>query len=324
MKQNPKSDFFILFILKRILLLFIYTCVTFVALNLSIEGLAQTRQTQWNDIKIYHDINYCQYQDDITEANKDQQNNVHLLDIYQPDHCNLCPVMIYIHGGTWVLGDKGGLSYKAKAFTDHDYIYISINYRLSPDVQFPAHARDVARAFDWVKKNISDYGGDPDRIYLIGHSAGGHLAALITLNDHYLAELDLLPTDIAGIIGLDSAAYHLPSLFAAEPENQYLFEWAFGDDPQKWEQASPICYIREGLQVPPFLLLVAGDRQVSKTVNQEFYQQLQQHGYNAALFDFPGEGHVSIDYDLGKENDQVFPIILDWLNQQIQISNNQN
>jgi len=265
-------------------------------------------QIQWNHVQIHTDINYAE---DTYEH--DNQSKSHLLDIYQPEDCQSCPVMIYIHGGTWVLGDKGGLSYKAKSFTSQGYIYISINYRLSPDHRFPAHAQDVAQAFSWVKNNIQEYGGDPEKIYLMGHSAGGHLAALITLDEQYLTTFNLKPSDINGIIGIDSAAYHLPSLFSAEPENQYLFSWAFGANSEDWEKASPINYIREDLNIPPFLFLVAGDREISKTVNENFAQKLREYGYNSALFHFSNKDHVSIDYDLGKEDDPVFPVILDWL-----------
>jgi len=291
-----------------ILIIILLTC-----LSLNFFTQLSLAQIQWNNIHIYNDITY--YEDNDDGLNPQLQNKAHLLDIYQPNNCNSCPVIIYIHGGTWVLGDKGGLSYKAKAFTAQNYIYISINYRLSPDYPFPAHAWDVARAFFWVKNNIQNYGGDPQNIYLMGHSAGGHLAALITLDGRYLSDLGLHPSDISGIIGLDSAAYHLPSLFSAEPENHYLFSWAFGDSSQDWGKASPLNYIKEGLNIPPFLLLVAGDREVSKTVNQTFYQRLHQYGYNVTLYNTDEKDHVSIDYDLGKEDDPVFPIILNWLTQ---------
>lgn len=265
-------------------------------------------QLKWNQVEVYSDINY--FPENISE---ETSKNAHLLDIYKPEYCQSCPVIIYIHGGYWVMGDKGGLSYKVKAFTSQNYIYISINYSLSPDYQFPAHAYDVARAFSWVKNNINKYGGNPEQIYLLGHSAGGQLAALMALDEHYLAEFGLAPPDIAGIIGLDSAGYHLPSLFAAEPENQYLISWAFGDEPEDLETASPINYIKKGLNIPPFLLLVAGGRNVSVEVNNSFYQKLIDNGYQADILQFPEKDHVSIDYELGKDKDPVFPAVLNWL-----------
>lgn len=271
-----------------------------------------SQETIWNDVQVHNNISY--FEDSSKKEIESLQTNAHLLDIYQPEDCQSCPVIVYIHGGTWVLGDKGGPSYKAKAFTDNNNIYISMNYRLSPDYVFPAHAYDVARCFAWVKRNIYKYGGDPEKIFLLGHSAGGHLAALIALDKTYLAEFNLLPSDISGVIGLDSAAYHLPSLFTAEPENQYLFSWAFGDNLQDWEDASPVNYVIEGITPPPILLLVAGDRGVSETVNQNFYKLLQYYGYDANIFYFSDEDHVSIDYGLGKDDDPVFPILLNWIN----------
>lgn len=265
-------------------------------------------QTNWNQVEVYSDINY--YPDNVS---KDTTKNAHLLDIYKPEGCHSCPVIIYIHGGYWVMGDKGGLSYKAKSFTSNGYLYISINYRLSPDYQFPAHAHDVAHAFYWVKNNIINYGGNPEQIYLLGHSAGGQLAALMALDEHYLAKFDLLPSDIAGIIGVDSAGYYLPSLYAAEPENRYLISWAFGDEPENWEAASPFNYVKAGKIVPPFLLLVAGGRKVSEEVNKSFYQKLADNGYQVTLLEFKEKDHVSIDYGLGKDEDPVFPAVLNWL-----------
>ncbi len=267
-----------------------------------------------SDILIYSDLNYCYQDNDMLESLEcSSDKKSHMLDIYQPRDCYSCPVIIYIHGGSWTLGDKGGLSSKAKAFTSQNYIYVSINYRLSPDYQFPANARDVARAFSWVKNNISDYGGNPEQIYLLGHSAGGHLSAVIALDDSYLAEFGLIPSDISGIIGLDSAAYYLPSLFAAEPENQYLLSWAFGENYEDLEKASPINYIKEEVSIPPFLLLVAGGRNVSVTVNNSFYQKLKNNGYNVTLENFKEKDHVTIDTDLGEDDDPVFPVILNWL-----------
>ncbi len=293
-RQNKKYLFLILMVAIFVFLCFSQTCLV---------------QIQLNGVRIFNDINYLE-----DNEKQDSQSKAQLLDIYQPEDCQNCPVIIYIHGGTWILGDKGGLSYKAKSFTSQGYIYISINYRLSPDHLFPAHAYDVAHAFSWVKNNIREYGGNPEQIYLMGHSAGGHLATLITLDGQYLDAFNLRPYNINGIIGIDSAAYHLPALFSAEPENQYLFNLIFGENPQDWEGASPINHIKEGKNIPPFLLLVADGREVSKTVNQAFSQKLRKYGYNATVFYFPNKDHVSIDYDLGKKGDPVFPVILNWLN----------
>lgn len=285
--------------------------ISMVLISFTTIGAAQYL---FDDIKIYTNINYIQDNEQL--GIQSVQIRDQLLDIYRPQDCISCPVVIYIHGGYWVLGDKGGFNYKAKAFTAHNYIYISMNYRLAPDYPFPHNVQDVARAFHWVKENIGGYGGNPKQVYILGHSAGGHLAALIALDEQYLFPFDLSPSDIAGIIGLDSAAYYLPDLIAAEPENQDLFYWAFGDNPEDWERASPINYIKAVQKeepAPPFLLLVAGGRTVSEDVNRSFYERLTDDGYYASMLHYRGKDHVSIDSELGKEGDPVFPAILAWL-----------
>ena len=296
--------------MKKLSYYFLTTLLLISNALISVPTIASA-QYLFEDMHIHTDINYAQDKEPFNTAAA--QHNGHLLDIYQPLDCKSCPVIVYVHGGYWVLGDKGSFSYKAKAFTAHNYIYISMNYRLAPDYSFPDNAQDVARAFHWVKENIAGYGGNPEQIYLLGHSAGGHLAALIALDAQYLLPFDLSPSDIAGIIGLDSAAYYLPDLIAAEPENQYLFYWAFGDNPQGWERASPINYVKPGKVLPSFLLLVAEGREVSEAVNESFYEKLRSTGYNVTLLQYRGKDHVSIDTELGKEDDPVFPDILGWL-----------
>jgi acetyl esterase/lipase len=283
--------------LKPILFLFLLILFFF-------QGNAQE---QWNHVTIYRDIPYFR------TSNADLK--LTSLDIYQPENCVDCPVIVYIHGGTWVLGDKGSLTDKAKAFTENQFIYISINYRLSPDVKFPVHIKDVAQAIRWIYHHIRDYGGNPNKIYLLGHSAGGHLAALVVTDEQYLNQIQLSPSIIQGIIGLDSAAYHLPTLFKAEPQNLYLFEWAFGSEERLWEIASPINYIKKNQLLPSFLLLVAGDRSVSQEVNQNFYRKLIQFDHRVQIVHFDNKDHISIDYDLGRKNDPVFPLILNWIDQ---------
>ena len=105
------------------------------------------------------------------------------LDVFAPkgEKGERFPVVIFIHGGTWMFGDKdffGMYRGAGKYLAKNGVVAVMINYRLSPLVRHPEHARDVARAYAWTVKKIEKYGGDPDRIILAGHSAGGHLAAL--------------------------------------------------------------------------------------------------------------------------------------------------
>ncbi len=271
-------------------------------------------QEEFKDIEIFKDIPYAKI--------KGIDPNLTSLDIYTPITSENYPVIVFIHGGTWSLGDKGSLSYKTTAFTKANFVYVSINYRLSPDIIHPIHAGDVAKAIIWIHRHISDYGGDPQNIFLLGHSAGGHLAALVATDEYYLKDLGFSTKIIRGVIGLDSAAYHLPTLIASEPENYHLFEMAFGDNPVMWEKASPINYVEKGKSIPPFLLIYAGDREVSKLVNLAFAQALQIANYQIHLYYASDKDHISIERDLGKFADNAIEKIFQFIHNYKNNTNN--
>ena len=266
-------------------------------------------QETFEGIRIFKDIPYT--------AIKDVDPNFTSLDIYTPLIDEHFPVTVFIHGGTWVLGNKGRLNEKIKSFVKANYVYVSINYRLSSDAQHPLHAIDVAKAVIWIYEHISDYGGDPLNIFLLGHSAGGHLSALIALDGHYLKNLGFSNEVIRGIIGLDSAAYHLPTLIQSEPENDYLFEMVFGNNSDIWEKASPINYVEKIQSAPPFLLIYAGNREVSKVVNLAFFDALRKSEHEVDLYHASDKNHVSIERDLGKSGDITIEKIFQFIHKHI-------
>ena len=119
------------------------------------------------------------------------------LDVYMPDTppTSPAPVLLFFHGGYWVIGHKDLLGFMAPAITTAPALLISVGYRLAPGAKYPQQVDDCRAALRWVLDNIAGYGGDPTRIYVGGHSAGGHLAALITLQRERLADFGL-PTDV--------------------------------------------------------------------------------------------------------------------------------
>ena len=104
-------------------------------------------------------------------------NERQMLDVYAPEHAKNLPVIFWIHGGGWQGGDKSSVHAKPKAFTDKGYVFVSTNYRLLPNVDMEAIVRDVAKSIHWVHDHIAEYGGDPTRLIVTGHSAGAQLAA---------------------------------------------------------------------------------------------------------------------------------------------------
>src|SRR5580692_11542886 len=114
----------------------------------------------------------------------------HQLDVYFPKGEKDYPVLFFVHGGGWMFGDKKGdlgiFQILGRSFAQHGIGVVAPNYRLSPRVQHPEHVRDVARAFAWTVKHVKEYGGRPDALFLSGHSAGGHLVALLATDPSYL------------------------------------------------------------------------------------------------------------------------------------------
>jgi arylformamidase len=246
------------------------------------------------------------------------------LDIYRPKTSSSAnqqearPVVVMIHGGGWRSGDKGNESQgyqKASFFAGQGYVYVSINYRLSPAVQHPAHVEDVAKALAWVSDHIKNYGGDPNRIFLMGHSAGAHLAALVTTDESYLSSFGKSPATLKGVILLDSAAYDIARTleeFSERPGARSLYENAFGADRQTWVKASPIQYVDSKKDLPPFLVFYT-PRESSETISKEFVQALQRAGVPAVAVLAREKNHRSLNRDIGRAGDAPSELILEFM-----------
>ena len=131
------------------------------------------------------------------------------LDIYLPENKKFSPVLVFIHGGGWRGGDKKNHEKKGEFFTKRGYVFISINYRLPPKAKHPLQIEDVASALNWIQENISQFKGKPDEIYILGHSAGAYLTALISTDEQHLNEHELGLDIIKGAMLIDSATYDL-------------------------------------------------------------------------------------------------------------------
>jgi acetyl esterase/lipase len=212
----------------------------------------------------------------------------HRLDLYLPKDRKDFPVLFFVHGGAWQRGDKDqylGLYGKlGKSFASQGVATVVINYRLSPAVKHPEHVKDVARAFAWTHKNIAKYGGRADQIFVFGHSAGGHLVALLTTDDVYLKAEGFGVRDVKGVIGM-SGVYSIP-------EN--IFPRVFGTDPLSRKQASPIEHIKAGL--PPFLLLYADNDLpgCDKEPCDAFCKGLKEKGNNVQEVEIKDSNHYLI------------------------------
>ena len=190
------------------------------------------------------------------------------LDLYAPREASRRPVVVYVHGGGWMEGDKrDAIARKARLFTRAGYVFASVNYRLStpaPEtgdldparVRFPDHPHDVGEAIGWLDRNVDRYGGDPARLVLIGHSAGAHLVSLVATDPSYLEDYGVRRRSLRGAVSLDTAAYEIAPL--AESEGARGIWSVFGTPEENaatgsWEAASPLHWADRG--DPPFLIV---------------------------------------------------------------------
>ena len=180
------------------------------------------------------------------------------LDVYAPRKVKSPrPVLVFIHGGNWNSGKKSQYWPMGRNFARKGIVTVIIDYPLSPAANYDDMAKASAKAVQWTVENIGKYGGDTSRLYLSGHSAGGHLAALIGLDDKYFATLSMKnPT--AGLVlidaaGLDMYNYLLEKKYDAD--NTYIK--TFTNDPTIWKKASPRYYLKESM--PPMLIYRGGE-----------------------------------------------------------------
>jgi acetyl esterase/lipase len=235
------------------------------------------------------------------------------LDVYHPAAAGL-PVLIYIHGGGWSSGDKADVGAKAAYFTAHGFVFVSVNYRLIPSAWPAQQAADVAAAVAWVKGNIRDYGGDGARLFLLGHSAGAHLAALIAADESYLQELGLGPGALRGVILLDSAAYDVEQLMRSPEGQAEPFRSAFGDDPGQWRRVSPRAKVGPGKEIPSHLLLLSTSSGQRRPAAEGLADALRAAGVYAHIADACSfRNHVTINEELGRADDPAIEAVQGFL-----------
>jgi acetyl esterase/lipase len=180
-------------------------------------------------------------------TDKDADKERHKLDVYCPKGQKDFPVVLFVHGGTWKSGNKNLYAGIGEAFARTGIGFVICNYRLSPEVQHPAHVQDVAKAFAWTYENIGKYGGKADNLFICGHSAGGHLVSLLATDPEYLKAEKRSPSEIKGVVSV-SGVY---KIYATER----VFNGPFGKDEDVCKNASPLTHVAG--KHPPFLIAYA-------------------------------------------------------------------
>ncbi|MFM8702304.1 MAG: alpha/beta hydrolase [Planctomycetia bacterium] len=239
------------------------------------------------------------------------------LDLYGPVRAGgpARPIVLFVHGGGWRHGDKSHVGVKPEAFVSRGNLFASVGYRLDAPVTPREQGADVAAAVAWLRAHAADYGGDGDSIFLIGHSAGAHLAALVATDTRLLARHGLEPAALRGVVLLDGAGYDVPRQMAAArlPPLERLYRSAFGDDPEAQREASPLTHVVAGSRYPLFLLFHVGRRRDSREQAEALAERLRSVGGEATTVHEPDKNHLTLNREFGVAGDGPTERVFEFL-----------
>jgi len=204
------------------------------------------------------------------------------LDVYAPSGARDAPVIVFWYGGAWVKGSKEDYRFVGAALANAGYVTVLADYRLYPATKFPQFLQDAALAVKWAGDHAHEYGGDPGRLFLAGHSAGAHMAAMLAVQSRWLEEVGTDPGAICGLIGLSGP-------YALEPNTDELNAiFAAPWRPADWQPAALVT-----ARSPPALLLHgAADDVVGAVQAEKFAATLRAAGVLVDLEIYPGRGHA--------------------------------
>ena len=256
----------------------------------------------------------------IPYANPGHERQV--LDVYSPKSAKNLPVVFWIHGGGWQAGDKSGVQIKPQVFTDKGFVFVSTNYRLLPSVEMETIIQDIAKSIHWVHDHIAEYGGDPKRLLIMGHSAGAQLAALICTDDRYLKAEGLSLSITNGCVPVDGDTYDVPAIIeTAEtrrrvhglPQAKYGHREKFGNDPAKHRDFSAVTHVVKDKGIPPFLILHVAEHPDTTAQAQRLGNVLKEASVPVTVFGAKETNHGKINADLGMPTDPATKALFEFL-----------
>jgi acetyl esterase/lipase len=263
------------------------------ALPLLVPAPARADEKAAYEVEVVKNVTYNKADDADPERHK--------LDLYLPRGAKDYPVLFFIHGGGWNRGSKNGFAGHGKTFASRGIGFVATNYRLSPKVKHPAHIEDVALAFAWARADLGKRGADLKRVFVSGHSAGGHLAALLAADEGYLKKHKLSASDIKGVIPISG-------VFTVGGGRSKASD-IWGDDAKK---ASPMTHVREKL--PPFLVFYA-DQELGALGKQAeaFGKAMKAVKCDVEVKMIKGRTHGTIMTNVAKPDDEVTKAIVAFI-----------
>ena len=215
------------------------------------------------------------------------------LDVWAPEQRSEKPrpVIVFFHGGGWVKGDRAAYAFAGRAFASQGFVVVIPDYRKVPEVRFPAFIEDGADAVRWTRENIAQFGGNPDRIALAGHSAGAHTAVTLALDPRCLSAAGVAPDTVKAVIGLSGPYDFYP--FDKKRSIDAMSQWPTPRDTQ------PIAFARA--DAPPMLLVTSSKDTVVRPYNTEnLTAKLRELGAPVEMENYEGLSHEEVVMALSK------------------------
>ncbi len=222
--------------------------------------------------------------------------NVHVPDSAKPRGIfqirKQAPVLLYVHGGGWVKGDRTRIYNLAAYANSRGYMLVSVSYRPVPQTNIDGQVADVVRAINWTRSNIKRYGGDPRKIVIMGHSAGAHLVSMV--------EAKKLGGSLRGVVANDVQAYDMVAYASIRGGIDGVYLQAFGSEPSNWIKWSPVTYVKQNSGFAPFLVMYSNSHRPRRAVvSVAFAKELQRRGARVTLFNGQAYSHGSIMRGIG-------------------------
>lgn len=266
-------------------------------------------------MKVHPDISY-------TTSDDSRQK----LDVYTLEGGRAMPVVFWIHGGGWQAGDRTSVQIKPKAFVEKGFVFVSTGYRLLPNVEMRDIFQDVAKSLHWVHEHIAAFGGDPNRILVMGHSAGAQLAALLSIDERYLKAEGVSLESIKGCVPVDGDTYDVPAIIeTAEtrwrvhglPPSKWGHREKFGNDPAKHRDYSAVTHISQGKGIPPFLILHVADHPDTGAQAQRLEAALKSAGVSVKRVGVRQTDHSKLNESLGRPDDPATRVLLEFASEAV-------
>jgi len=246
------------------------------------------------------------------------------LNVYAPSTkpTRPAPVIFWIHGGGWRGGEKTTVQLKPKFFTDLGYVFVSTNHRYVTAVPMNEIFVDVAKSLRWTYDHAAEFGGDPNRIVIMGHSSGAQLAAYLAIDERPLKAVGLSLAMFKGCVPVDADTFDIPAVIelatnnrkaAGKPEPKYGHREIFGGKPELWAEYSATTHVAAGKGIPPFLILYDGAAALTPDQAKRLEKALTSKGIPAKAYGAQNTTHSKINADLGLPDDPSTAELLSFL-----------